>query len=106
MIYLASPYSHPDPITREVRFQQAAKQASEMMLAGEQVFCPISHTHPIAQYGLPHGWDFWEQFDRWYIERCDSMAVLMLDGWQDSKGVTAEIAIAVQLGKPIWYINP
>jgi len=30
----------------------------------------------------------------------------MLDGWQQSVGVRAEIAIAQHLGKPITYLRP
>ncbi len=105
MIYLASPYSHEDVKVREYRFQTSAKAASTLMKKGIHVFSPISHTHPIAMYGLPLGWDFWEQFDRWYIERCDEVWVLMLDGWQESRGVTAEIGIATEMGKVIRYLE-
>jgi hypothetical protein len=77
-----------------------------MMRHGQQVFSPIAHTHPIAQFDLPKGWEFWEEFDRWYISRCDEVVVLMLRGWRESKGVQAEIKIAEELGKPVSYIEP
>jgi hypothetical protein len=32
--------------------------------------------------------------------------VLMLDGWRESIGVQAEIAIANELGKPVTYSLP
>lgn len=106
MIYLASPYSHSNPATRERRFRIVCREAARMMRHGQQVFSPIAHTHPIAQFDLPKGWEFWEEFDRWYISRCDEVVVLMLRGWRESKGVQAEIKIAEELGKPVSYIEP
>ncbi|GIW55540.1 MAG: hypothetical protein KatS3mg082_1944 [Nitrospiraceae bacterium] len=34
MIYLASPYSHPDPAVREERFHAACRAAAALLLAG------------------------------------------------------------------------
>jgi hypothetical protein len=33
------------------------------------------------------------------------VVVLMLDGWEQSRGVQAEIAIARELGKPVSFID-
>ena len=106
MIYLCCPYSHVDPTVREARFDAACRAAAALMRAGKMVFSAISHTHPIAQYGLPKGWDFWEAYDRELLQRCEEVVVLMLDGWQRSVGVQAEIKIARQLGKPVSYLTP
>ena len=64
MIYLASPYSHPDPKVREARWREACRTAAFLMKGGQFVFSPIAHRHPIAEFGLPGGWEFWERFDR------------------------------------------
>jgi len=102
MIYLASPYSHPDSDMRHRRFLLACRAAARLMHQGHHVFSPIAHTHPIAEAGeLPKGWDWWEAFDRAFFEICDSMVVLTLPGWEESRGVQAEIAIARELGLPI-----
>jgi len=106
MLYLASPYSHPDEDVREQRFIDACAASSFLMKRGELVFSPICHSHPIAQFGLPKGWDFWEKYDREFLEFCSSMVVLMLDGWQESKGVQAEIQIMKEMGKPITHLDP
>jgi len=103
MIYLASPYTHPDRDVREIRFRAVCAFAAEMMRQGRHVFSPIAHTHPIAAHGLPGDWAFWESYDRDMIARCDEVAVLCLPGWEESKGVRAEIAIAVDLGLPVRY---
>ncbi|ADV63022.1 Domain of unknown function DUF1937 [Isosphaera pallida ATCC 43644] len=106
MIYLASPYSHPDPAVREQRFRAACRAAVALLCAGQVVFSPITHSHPLAQHGLPGSWQFWEQYDRKFLERCDEVVVLMLDGWEESVGVQAEIRIARELGKPVRYLAP
>lgn len=101
-IYLACPYSHVDHEVRQQRFHEVNKAAAMLMRRGYLVFSPISHTHPIAEVGnLPKGWDFWESYDRSFIEWCDELYVLQLNGWQQSTGVNAEIAIAKQMCKPI-----
>ena len=106
MIYLASPYSHPDPKVREARWREACRTAAFLMKGGQFVFSPIAHTHPIAEFGLPGGWEFWERFDREMLSACDELQVLMLDGWRESKGVSAEIRIAQELGLAVSYREP
>jgi len=70
------------------------------------VFSPIAHSHPLTRYGLPTDWTFWRRYDRAHMERCDELAVLMLDGWRESKGVRAEMAIARELNMPVRMIYP
>jgi len=106
MIYLAAPYSHPEPSVREQRFRAACIAAARLIRAGHVTFSPISHGHPIAVYGLPTDWRFWERHDREQLARCDEVIVLMLDGWRDSEGVQAEIRIAAELGKSVRYLEP
>ncbi len=77
-----------------------------MMRVGKLVFSPIAHTHPIAAYDLPGDWAFWRRYDRAMLQRCDELAVLQLDGWEESIGVQAEIAIAKDLNLPVRFITP
>ncbi len=106
MIYLASPYSHPDEAVRVERFRQAARAAGKLMAAGCFVFSPISHTHPIAvECELPTGWEFWERYDRLHIASCSCVVVLILKGWDESAGVKAEMKIAAELGKPVRWMS-
>ncbi|MBX3399531.1 MAG: DUF1937 family protein [Gemmataceae bacterium] len=106
MIYLASPYSHPDPAVREERFRAACRATAALLRAGEVVFSPIVHSHPLVEFELPTAWSFWERIDRAHLKRCDEVAVLMLDGWRESVGVREEIGIARALGKPVRFLDP
>lgn len=105
MIYLACPYSHPDPRVREYRFEAANWAAAKLMSEGHHVFSPISHSHPIAQYGLPKNWDFWRDYDELFVKLCTRVVVLKLDGWRKSVGVMAEIALADEIGKPWEFMD-
>jgi nucleoside 2-deoxyribosyltransferase len=105
MIYLASPYSDPDIKVRERRFDAVCQAAAYLIRSGKSVYSPIAHTHPICRYGLPGDWRFWQPHDRQYIEMCDEMAVFMLEGWEESEGIQAEIAIARELGKPVTFLR-
>ena len=106
MIYLAAPYSDPDAFVRQLRFEATCSATAALVRAGQQVFSPIVHGHPLTQHGVPGHWAFWERHARWHLERCDEAVVLMLDGWQESEGVQAEIRIAGELGKAVSYRHP
>lgn len=106
MIYLCSPFTHPDPVVRRQRFEAACRAAAALINQGRIVFSPISHSYGICQHGIPGDWGFWQSHDRRYLELCDEVAVLMIDGWHDSVGVKAEIAIARELGKPVTFLRP
>jgi nucleoside 2-deoxyribosyltransferase len=106
MIYLASPYSHDNPAVRAARFHAVCRAAAALIRAGEIVFSPVVHSHPLVEHGLPTGWAFWERIDREHIARCDEVVVLMLDGWEKSVGVQAEMQIARELGKPVRFLSP
>jgi len=106
LVYLATPYTDKDPAVKEERFKKVNQVAAKLILKGEVVFSPISHTHPIAlEADLPGNWEYWDEFDRAYLECCKKLYVLMLDGWKESKGVQAEIKIAEELDIEIEYIE-
>jgi len=105
VIYLASPYTSDNPAVRQQRFEAACCAAAAMIRQGQTVFSPIAHSHAICAFGVPVDWRFWSRHDRRYLEACDEVAVLMLDGWQESVGVQVEISIARELGKPVTYLR-
>lgn len=106
LTYLACPYSHADSSVRTARFHAVNEAAGKLMGMGHIVFSPISHSHPIALAAdLPVDWAYWEKFCRAYMDHCSLMIVLKLDGWEDSKGIKAEIAIARELLIPVEFID-
>lgn len=107
MIYLASPHSHPDAAVREDRYQQVCKVAAKFFEEGHYVYCPIAHTHSIAQYmGDAMQWEAWRDYDTHMLSLCEMLMVVKLDGWEASRGVAAEIALAHQMDMPVKYVSP
>lgn len=108
MIYLASPYSHPDPEVRHRRFVAACRAAARLMAEGKPVFSPIAHSHPIAEHGglCPTDCEMWLRLDLPFLAACSELCVLTLNGWTDSRGVAAEIIAARDRGIPITFVAP
>jgi hypothetical protein len=93
----------------ERQFQLANKAAGWLMdpKQGFSIISPISHCHPIAEiHDLPRTWEYWKKIDQTYIEASIGIIVVMNDGWGQSEGVTSEIELARQLGKPIYWLIP
>lgn len=106
LTYVANPYSHPDPAVRQQRYEEVCRFTAERMAAGEVCFSPIAHSHPIEVVGgLVRDGDFWEKQDAPYLNACDKLVVLMLDGWMSSKGVAHEIKVAKERGIPVEYVS-
>lgn len=101
-IYLAGPYSHPDPEIRRMRFEALNAAAATIMGEGHIVFSPISHSHPIAvQCGLPKGFEFWSEWNKSFIDWCDEVWIADLPGRHESIGLAAEIEYARSTGKSV-----
>ena len=93
--YLASPYSSPDHRIRESRFEAATQKAAELMRAGEVIFSPIAHSHPIDLYFRnPESGEFWMRQDIPILRHASKLYVLMLQGWESSKGIAQEVELA------------
>lgn len=101
-IYLAAPYSHNPALG----FQEASRAAARLMDAGNIVFSPLSHSHPIAQIGEMDALDqgFWLRQDLPFLKDSDVLVVLQLPGWEISKGVRREIDYAGSLQIPVVFL--
>lgn len=107
-VYLASPYSHKNPLIRAERFDAACKAAAKLMQSGMAVFSPIAHSHPIEQHfgGKIEGLEFWMKQDIPLLASAARLMVLTLDGWEASRGVAAELEYARKNGIPISFVEP
>lgn len=106
--YLASPYGHAELAMMHYRFVKVCEVAAILLKEGYKFYCPIAHTHPIADYGkLPlvdH--DIWLPFDEPMMEKSDALWIVCMTGWGTSKGVHYERSKFVKDGKPIRYVCP
>jgi hypothetical protein len=107
MIYLASPYSSPDPLIMRTRFLLAEQVTAQLLGERKHVYSPIVHCHELAmKYKLPTDFEFWKKYNFDFLRRADTFYVLEIDGWETSKGVTVESNLAATLDIPRFSINP
>lgn len=113
LTYLASPYRNPldrsDLKTCEDRYQGALKATAQLMQEGHIVFSPIVHSHKLADHmpsDLRFSDGFWMEQDLAVLRHCSNLTVLMLDGWEKSKGVAEEMAFARRHGIPVGFLRP
>lgn len=107
LIYVACPYTG-DEAQRAI---DVTDFAAFCLGHGWNVFSPITHGHQLhlaaPRHGmfLPTEWEFWKQIDEMYLSVCKELWVLMLPGWDKSKGVAWEIKYATENDIPINYVS-
>lgn len=119
-VYIASPYSYYSKVPiigkyiskffRSKRERAVSKITAALLESPIGPFAPIgpiTQSHRLAKFmtNVNTGFDTWRDIDFTLIEICDIMFVIMLDGWEESQGVQAEIAFAVKKDIPRVYIN-
>lgn len=106
LVYLAVPYTHPDPKVMEERYEKVCIAAGELISRNYQVYSPISQFHSVAKFcKLPTDWNYWRDLNKSVLECCRALLVLTLDGWKESVGVQDEIEVAKELGLAIDYLE-
>lgn len=106
MIYLASPYSHKDSTIVKTRFLLVEQCTVALIKRGLFAWSPIVHCHEMAtKYTMPTDAEFWKKYNFDFIRRCDAVYVLKIPGWEESKGVAMEIALANELYLPVIFVN-
>lgn len=104
--YLASPYTNYAG-GLDAACALVAGIAALAIKHGLLVFSPITHSHSISMAGVldPKDAALWEAVDRPFLEASAGCIVVMLDGWQNSTGVSNEIRHFVEANKPIVYLE-
>lgn len=106
MIYLASPYSHPDALTVKTRYLLVEQTAALLIKRGLFVWSPIVHCHEMTgRHIMPTDAEFWKAYNFDFMRRADAIYVLKIPGWELSKGVKMEIDFAIYNGIPLVYVN-
>lgn len=106
MIYLASPYSSPDPVIVKTRFLLVEQCCAALIKRGEFVWSPIVHCHEMSlRYEMPGDHEFWLNYDKDIMRRADAIYVLKIPGWAESKGVQMEIEFAKYNNIPLWFVD-
>ena len=107
MIYLASPYSHPEPHIRTRRYILARDFTYHHISLGAPIFSPIVYGHQFARdLEAPTDAVSWAPFNRVMLDAAEEMWILTLPGWEESAGVQAEILHMEQAKTPYKFVEP
>ncbi len=92
MIYVASPYTHDDPVVVDARYIATKKYVARLFKEKVWVFSPIIHCHSLAlEFNFPTDASYWKEYNLHMLVRADALHVLELNDWKKSEGVYNEI---------------
>jgi hypothetical protein len=107
--YISNPYNG-SPELRELRANIAAKTCGRLLKKGIHAWSPIVHNHAMLKafdhFSLEERRSLILDFDFSLLRNSRGMIVLEMDGWKDSYGVKAELALCKKLGIPVSYLDP
>lgn len=107
LVYIASPYTDDDPTIVEQRVEAVTHCVARIIDAcpGIVPFSPITYTHPIDKL-VKRNVDWVNDIDLTFLDKCDALIVLQLQGWSASKGVQEEILHARENNIPVYFATP
>ena len=106
LVYIASPYSHPDEYVREENFKRVSRYAALLVSEGHIAVSPITYGHTLLVFhDMPSDYAFWQKFCLTLLAKCDKLIVYKLPGWEKSKGVADEIEFAHENSIIIEYVE-
>jgi hypothetical protein len=106
MIYLASPYSHPDQAVVEQRVLQTMEVFHYLckFSPDRAIFSPILQCHETAKnFKMPTDAKFWQDYNTGFLRIATTVVVACLPDWEQSLGVKQEVELALQLGIEVEY---
>jgi hypothetical protein len=105
--YLATPYSDPRPTEVQKRVLAAHRAQRWMLRQGLVVYSPIVHWHETATiYDLPSSAQAFARQNRIMQLHAKGLAILVIEGTKESKGVRMEREWAMEWGQETWVLRP
>lgn len=111
LVYIAAPYAHESELVMQVRYEIINRVCTKIILDQRcSIFSPISHGHMINLKVSKEdsGFDkrgYWMDMDFKILRNCSNMFVLMMEGWEQSKGILEEIKFCKANNIEISFIN-
>jgi hypothetical protein len=105
LIYVAAPYSAPDPATIAGRMAAFEQAVADLLRAGDFPISPLMNHTILGRHSIPGDWTFWQHYSRRLLARCDLLLVVDLPGWETSTGVQSEIELANLLAIPVEHVD-
>jgi hypothetical protein len=96
VVYVAGPFGAPTPWGVELNVRLAEEVALKVALVGHYPLCPHAM---YRNYDGTRPYEFWIAATLELLKRCDS--VLLVDGWERSRGAIGERDYAIAHGMPV-----
>jgi len=105
--YLATPYTKY-PEGRDAAHKAACRQAARILQKGISVFCPIAHTHFIAEEGdlITKDLKFWLEIDQAFMSASIGLIFCLLPSWEISNGMREELNYFEYVSRAVFYLEP
>jgi hypothetical protein len=104
LVYLASPYSHPDKAVIKQRMEVLLKIDAMLSNDGMHVISPLYKHYTAEQESLPTDWEYWQKYCLLLLSKCDKMVVICYPGVA-SIGVAGELEYCKEHGIPVEYVD-
>lgn len=100
-VYVAGPFTAPNDEQIETNILAAEVVASEVISRTYRIVCVVPHSLGRTFKRGPGSPDYWYRATLSLLTRCD--ALLLVPGWEDSKGTRAEVAWCREHGVPVFH---
>lgn len=106
-VYIATPYTKYRQGIQEA-WKAAVEVCGKLKHAGVTLYSPIVHSHPIAILGDIDPLDFkmWIKDNESQVADADAIAVIQMEGWEESYGVKVETDAFIVAKKPVYLVHP
>jgi len=106
MIYVASPFTDPNPLVEEKRYHQALDYTNGLLNKGYVAFSPIVYGYQFhRKHGRSGDYETWLQLNNTMLFSAEEMHILKIPGWISSKGIAHEIQFAYRHDVPTKYVE-
>jgi len=106
IVFVATPFWSFDKEVSERRTAIISKYCGQLLREGIMCTSPVVFGVTILKYtDLPGNFAFWDKLSFTTLAASDVLHVLMLPGWDESRGVSEEIKFALERKIPIKYFD-
>lgn len=107
-IFVAGPFNHPDQKIKDYRTRTIAQYCVKIFNEGNFPVSALLSGLAIVNYSclpVPTDTETWRNFSMEYVDGCDELHILKLEGWEESSGLETERMMALANDIPILYID-
>lgn len=107
LYYVGSPYTHKYKTIVNQRMTSFSEVMAKLIKHKVHPVSPLMNHFLETQVEIdfPLTWDYWQEYSKILLERCDALIIIKSEGWEESSGVVGEIKIAQDNNIPIFYVN-